>query len=292
MEEAHALRTAARKKTSPLGAFLGKLSKSKSSVAKSEEVQELYTRAANLFLRERDFVQAADSFACASKASPSVYTQAALLVEAAQAWRSGNEPQYAAKCYADAIFIFARHGPLRRAALVCIDLARLFEEQNQLDPALKTWLRAAEVYDREHDALHAAQARLGAADIAARVNQHPLAIANYEEAAEECARETLSKFKLKQYFLKSGFCYLAEGDVIGLDKALAEKYTRWDRAFSSTLEYRLLIELRNALHEKSIHKFERAMYTYDTKHRLDKWQLEISLKIKQRFNQLPEEELL
>lgn len=292
MEEALALRAAARKKTNSVAAFLGKLSKSKSKAAESEEAQELYTQAANLFLRERDFVQAADSFISAAKASPSVYTQAALRVEAAQAWRSGNEPQYAAKCYADAISIFARHGPLRRAALVCVDLAKLFEEQNQLDSALKTWLRAAEVYDEQHDTPHAAQARLGAADVAARVNQLPLAITNYEQAAEACAQETLTKFKLKQYFLKSGLCYLAEGDVIGLDKALAEKYTRWDRAFSSTLEYRLLVELRNALQERNIHKFERAMYTYDTKHRLDKWQLEISLKIKQRFNQLPEEELL
>lgn len=301
MEEALELQAEAKKRQSKATSIFSKIGGHTKRAQAQEEAESMFAKAGAMFLDLREFIEAAYCFMDASKMASSVYTSASLDVEAAKAWRSGNEPEMAAQSYAKAIATFATKGPQRRAALVTEELADMYKELGQFEYSLKNYNRAILLYEQQHENTAAAKARIAAADVAVQGAKKPedyvFAIQFYEKAAQDCAEDAAigahsERYKLKRYFLKSGLCYLAAGDLIGIKGAITNKYTRWDRAFSGSLEFRLLKELIVAFEEQNVNKFEQAMFKYDSKQKLDKWHLNLALKAKQQLNRKPQDELL
>lgn len=282
MEEALALRAAARKQQRGGSGLFGKLGSSKRAAAR-QDAEQKFTQAATLFLHEEQFHDAGDSFEEAAKLTESVYTRASLSAEAARAWAKGNERDRAAKLYAAAIAIFVEKGPLRRAALLALDLGELYEGIAAWQPARNAFTRAAGWFAESSEDSKAANAQLRAAHCAAWLGAYTDAIADFEAAAQRACGDIGQRYKLKEYFLQSGLCYLASGDLVGLEQALKQKYVVWDRAFSATDQYKLLVALLLAVRGMDVNKFELALYQYDKKHRLDKWHIETCLLIKGRI---------
>lgn len=301
MEEALQLQAEAKKCQSKATSVLSKLGNSSKRAQAQEEAEMKFSKAAPLFLEAREFIEAAHCFENAGKMASSVYSTASLNIEAARALRKGNEPERAAQLYANVIATFLTKGPQRRAAAVAAELAEMYNELGQYEYSLKNYARAIMLYDQQHENVSAARTRIAAADVAVVGAKTPddyiCAVGYYEKAAQECAEEGAAglhneRYKLKRYFLKSGLCYLAAGEVKGIKEAMANKYIRWDRAFSGTIEFRLLKELVIAFDQQNTGKFEQAMFKYDSVQKLDKWHLNLALKAKQQLNKQPQDELL
>ena len=117
------------------------------------------------------------------------------------------------------------------------------------------------------------------ADISALDADYYKAIANYERVAKSSINNNLMKWSVKEYFLKSGFCHLATGDVIATNRAL-ESYRDLDPAFGGTREHQLLVDLAGAVEEGDQEVFADKTFQYDQMSRFDKWKVEILTRAK------------
>ena len=117
------------------------------------------------------------------------------------------------------------------------------------------------------------------ADISALDADYYKAIANYERVAKSSINNNLMRWSVKEYFLKSGFCHLATGDVIATNRAL-ESYRDLDPTFSQTREHQLLVDLAGAVEEGDQEVFADKLFQFDQMSRLDKWKTEILTRVK------------
>ncbi len=80
---------------------------------------------------------------------------------------------------------------------------------------------------------------LKSATFAAQLDQFADAIEKFELVASHCVDNKLTKWSMKEYFLKSGICMLCAGDTVRLRQSL-ERYKGMDMTFESTREHVLL----------------------------------------------------
>jgi alpha-soluble NSF attachment protein len=77
------------------------------------------------------------------------------------------------------------------------------------------------------------------ADLAALAGQYKRAIDAYEQVALASLNSNLTKWSVKDYYLKAGACYLADNDPVATKQAI-ERYVLQDPTFPSTRECILL----------------------------------------------------
>jgi alpha-soluble NSF attachment protein len=77
------------------------------------------------------------------------------------------------------------------------------------------------------------------ADLAALAGQYKRAIDAYEQVALASLNSNLTKWSVKDYYLKAGACYLAGKDPVATKQAI-ERYVVQDPTFTSTRECILL----------------------------------------------------
>jgi len=80
---------------------------------------------------------------------------------------------------------------------------------------------------------------LKTADLAGLAGQYKRAIDAYERASITSLNSNLTKWSVKDYFLKSGACYLADKDPVATKQAI-ERYIEQDPTFASTRKCMLL----------------------------------------------------
>lgn len=117
------------------------------------------------------------------------------------------------------------------------------------------------------------------ADISALEGDYYKAISNYERVAKTSINNNLMRWSVKEYFLKSGMCHLATGDIIATNRAL-ESYRDLDPQFSQTREHQLLVDLTEAVEAGDQEAFADKLFQFDQMSKLDKWKTTILLKIK------------
>jgi alpha-soluble NSF attachment protein len=129
---------------------------------------------------------------------------------------------------------------------------------------------------------------LQVADLAALENDYYKAISNYEKVATASVANNLMKWSVKDYFLKSGLCHLANGDQVSTNRAL-EKYRDMDPTFASTREHQLLVDLYEAVEQGDQEVFADKLFQYDQMSKLDKWKTTILLRIKNAIEEKGED---
>ena len=117
------------------------------------------------------------------------------------------------------------------------------------------------------------------ADVSALEADYYKAISNYERVAKSSINNNLMKWSVKEYFLKSGMCHLATGDVVATNRAL-ESYRDQDPSFSQTREHQLLVDLAGAVEEGDQETFADKLYQFDQMSKLDKWKTTLLLRVK------------
>jgi alpha-soluble NSF attachment protein len=129
---------------------------------------------------------------------------------------------------------------------------------------------------------------LKVADIAALEGDYYKAIEHFEKVSASSVSNNLMKWSVKDYFLKSGLCYLAVGDMVATNRAL-ERYRDMDQTFAGTREHQLLVDLAETVEAGDQEVFSDKLFQYDQMSKLDKWKTSICLKIKNAIEEKGED---
>ncbi len=140
-----------------------------------------------------------------------------------------------------------------------------------------------------------------AADLYAELEQYPQAIQRYEQVADHSLQSALTKYSVKEYWLRSGLCALALGVGVYLSKIICifmpnlqdtvtakrnmQKYSLQDPGFSSTREAKFANALIEAVEAGDQESFTGAVVEFDQVTKLDNWKTSILIKIKRSINE-------
>ncbi|KAI0094826.1 TPR-like protein [Irpex rosettiformis] len=260
-----------------------------SASTKFEEAGDLYQQAANSFKIDKLFREAGDAHAreaeCREKSQESN--------EAAQAWWNAAKaykrgyPDLAIQALSQTITHLTKAGRFRQAADREKEIGQIYlQEQNDLRKACDSYERAAEWYAQEDAQATANACYKDAADLHAELEQYPQAIARYEQVADGSLSSPLTKYSVKEYWLRASLCALAMGDPVTTKRNLT-KYSSLDTTFSSTREAKFVNVLIEALEAGDQEMFTGAVYEFDQVTKLDNWKTNILLKIKRGIQEEP-----
>ncbi|CCJ29730.1 unnamed protein product [Pneumocystis jirovecii] len=254
------------------------------------EAAELYLAAANAFRLQKQGREAGEALEKAASMQLKIDEKdeaANTLVEAYKVYRKTN-PEDAARVIETAIQMFTYRGNFRRAAGYKMDVAALYEtELMDMQKALESYDEAGEWYSNDQAEALSSKAYLKVAELAALEEQYSLAIQKFEEVARKSINNNLTKWSVKDYFLKAGICHFNSGDMIAARRAL-EHYIDLDLTFQSTREYKLLEDILHAIESGDSDLFTEKVREYDQLSKLDKWKTTLLLRIKNSINEEPD----
>ncbi|EEB91606.1 hypothetical protein MPER_10008 [Moniliophthora perniciosa FA553] len=219
-----------------------------SSTTKYEEAGDLYQQAANSFKIEKLFREAGDAFAreaeCREKCKEANEASNAWW-NAAKAYKRGY-PELAVQALSQTITHLIQSGRFRQAADREKEIAQIhLQEHNDLRKACESYVRAGEWYAQEDAAATANACFKDAADLHADLEEYIQAITLYEQVANHSLTSALTKYSVKEYWLRAGLCALALKDDV-LAKRNMQKYTNLDATFLFTREAKFLNTLTDA----------------------------------------------
>lgn len=278
---------------SPAQALIDKADKKANSSAgwfsststKFEEAGDLYQQAANSFKLEKLFKEAGDAFAreaeCREKCNEAN--------EAANAWWNAakaykkSHPDLAIQALTQTITHLCKSGRFRQAADREKEIGQIYlQEFHDLSKACDSFIRAGEWYAQEDAAATANACYKDAADLLAELDEFPQAIARYEQVADHSLSSALTKYSVKEYWLRALLCALALNDLVTVRRNMT-KYSNQDTTFLSTREAKFVNALVDAVEARDIDLFTAAVGDFDSVTRLDNWKTAILLKIKKNL---------
>ncbi|KAG6851163.1 vesicular-fusion protein S17 [Arthromyces matolae] len=260
-----------------------------SSSTKFEEAGDLYQQAANSFKLEKLFKEAGDAFAreaeCREKCKEQNEASNAWW-NAAKAYKRGY-PDLAVQALSQTIVHLTQGGRFRQAADREKEIGQIhLQESNDLRRACESYVRAGDWYAQEDATATANACYKDAADLHAELDEFPQAIARYEQVANHALGSSLTKYSVKEYWLRAGLCALAMGDVVAARRNL-QKYGNQDNTFPSTREAKFLGVLIDAVEGEDEEAFTGSVVEFDQVTKLDNWKTAILLKIKRRIQEEP-----
>ncbi|KAI6007445.1 soluble NSF attachment protein [Pisolithus albus] len=278
-----------------------------STSTKFEEAGDLYQQAANSFKLEKQFREAGDAYAreaeCREKCKE--------LNEAANAWWNAakaykrGHPDLAVQALGQTITHLTSSGRFRQAADREKEIAQIYQfELHDLRRACDSLERAADWYSQEDanafvsfhshliqaSQLHSHQncecvfQRRGR--FACRARGVSQAIQRYEQVADQSLTSALTKYSVKEYWLRACLCALAMKDSITAKRNI-QKYMAQDPTFASTRECKFVNALIDAVQAEDQQAFTGCVVEYDQVTKLDNWKTPILLKIKRTIESEP-----
>jgi len=260
-----------------------------SSTTRFEEAGDLYQQAANSFKLEKLFKEAGDAFAreaeCREKCKE-MNDAGNAWWNAAKAYKRGY-PELAIQALTQTIVHYTQGGRFRQAADREKEIAQIYlQEQHDLRRACESFERAGEWYAQE-DAIATANACFkDAADLHAEIEEYPAAIARYDQVANHSLGSALTKYSVKEYWLRALLCSLAMQEPV-ITKRNMSRYATLDTTFASTREAKFASALLEAVEAGDPESFTGAVFEYDQVTKLDNWKTAILLKIKKGMQEVP-----
>lgn len=261
---------------------------------RSEEATDLYIQAANQYRLMKDFDNAGKQFVKAANIQKSLKNHndvANNLVEAYKCFKDVS-PHEAIDSLSQAIHIFlTQNGQFRRAANFTLDLGELYETINDFPNAIKSYEQAGDYFITDNAEALSNKAFLKCADLSALSGDYSKSVELYDNIIKKSVGNALSKWNLKDYFLKSILCILCLGDSIEASKKL-NYFLSEDPSFESTREYRLINDVLESIQQGNIDMFTDKVYEYDQFSKLDKLKTQLLLKIKNSVVEPEDDDLL
>jgi len=261
-----------------------------SSTTKFEEAGDLYQQAANSFKVDKLFKDAGDAFAREAECREKCKEQN----EAANAWWNAAKaykrgfPDLAIEALTQTILHLTQSGRFRQAADREKEIGQIYlQESNDLRKACESYERAGDWYAQEDANATANTCYKDAADLHAELDEYPQAIARYEQVANHSLTSPLTKYSVKEYWLKAGLCALAMKDTVTAKRNMI-KYGTQDTTFSSTREAKFVNALVDAVEAGDEESFTGAVVEFDQVTKLDNWKTGILLKIKRSIQEEPD----
>ncbi|KAG9246468.1 soluble NSF attachment protein [Calycina marina] len=257
-----------------------------------EQAAELYTNAANAFRMQNNPVEGGQAFEKAAEIQTSNLNSpddaAQTYTNAFNVYRT-IQPLDAVRVMDIAITTWTTKGNFRRAATHKEKVAELYElEINDLKKAIDNYKLAAQWYENDGAAALANKLYLKIADLSATEGDYYESIRLYEQVAKGSIQNNLLKWSVKEYYLKSGLCLLAVGDMVATRRSF-QNYCDNDPTFASTREFQLLSDLADAVEAGDTEAFEGKLFAFDQMSRLDKWKTNILIKVKNSIQEQGED---
>ncbi|KAF8560318.1 TPR-like protein [Imleria badia] len=253
-----------------------------SSSTKYEEAGDLYQQAANAFKLDKEFRDAGDAFAreaeCRERCKE-VNEAANAWWNAAKAYKRGY-PDLAIQALSQTITHLTTSGRFRQAADREKEIAQIYQhELSDIRKACDSLERAGDWYAQEDATATANACYKDAADLHAELEEYPQAIQRYEQVADQSLASALTKYSVKEYWLKACLCALAMKDSVTAKRNI-QKYMSQDPTFASTREYKFVNAIIDAIQAEDQQAFTGCVVEYDQVTKLDNWKTTILLKIK------------
>ncbi|KAG2223750.1 hypothetical protein INT45_003474 [Circinella minor] len=257
---------------------------------KQEEAAELYEKAGNTFKLAQRWSEAGEAFIKAAglfNKIPDTQYEASKSYENAAKCYKKNNPEEAVRALESAIMIDKDGAHFRNAAKHHQEIAEIYESEIvDLQGAMKNWEEAAHLYMADDSQAMVNKCLLKVAHFAAQLEQYDIAIDKLETVATASMDNQLTKWSLKEYFLKAGLCHLCTGDLVHTRQAL-DKYCTMDITFENTREYQFLQAILDCVDNGEIEIFTQKVYEFDQMTKLDHWKTTILLRIKKTINEEP-----
>lgn len=255
-----------------------------------EEAAELYTSAANQYRLAKRNVDAGAAFEKA----------AAMQLKTEEADDAANTYIEASKCYKKedparciqmleiAVDRFTKRGNFRRGATYRQQVAEIYEQELRDAPkAMEAYESAAEWLAADNAESQANKLYLKVAEIAAVEGDYQRACDKFEQVASSSISNGLTKWSVKEYYLKAGICHLCKNDNVAVRRAI-DNYASQDMAFRSTKEFELLNQLAEDCQNGDPEEFSNHIYVYDQVMRLDEWKTKMLLRVKEMMGEEPD----
>ncbi|KAK4698130.1 alpha-soluble NSF attachment protein, partial [Phenoliferia sp. Uapishka_3] len=281
-----ALRGKADKKAASSGGF-GSFFSSASS--KFEEAHDLYVSAGNAFKMEKKWKESGDCFCKAAEMAlkGEEKDDAANDYWTASKSYKKTHPELAVASLQRTIGLYKEKGRFRQAADREKEIAGIFQQEGgNLPAALEAFEAAGDLYQSEDATATANSCYKEAADLAATLEQYPRAVKHFETVAAASLSSPLTRYSVKEYYLKAGMCWLATGDVVSTKRAY-DNYAAADGTFASTREAKFLVAITDAFDAGDPDTYTGAVAEYDRLTKLDNWKTGILLKIKNAIAEEP-----
>jgi alpha-soluble NSF attachment protein len=260
-----------------------------SNNAKWEEAGDLFQQAANAFKIDKLFKEAGDAHAREAECRENckeVNDAANAWWNAAKAYKRGY-PDLAIAALTHTVTFLTQAGRFRQAADREKEIAQIYiQEKQDLAKGCESYERAAEWYAQEDATATANACYKDAADLHAELENYRAAIARYDQVATASMGSNLTRYSVKEYWLRAGLCALAMGDSVGCRRNIT-RYSSQDTAFPSTRECKFLGILTDAIEANDHAAFTSAIVEYDQVMKLDNWKTAILLKIKRSITEEP-----
>ncbi|KAL4062623.1 soluble NSF attachment protein [Scleroderma yunnanense] len=261
-----------------------------SSSTKYEEAGDLFQQAANAFKLDKQFREAGDAHAkeaeCREKCNE-INDAANAWWNAAKAYKRGF-PDLAVQALGQTIAHLTKSGRFRQAADREKEIGQIYQQElGDLRKACESFERAGEWYAQEDATATANACYKDAADLHAELEQYAQAIARYEQVANHSLTSALTKYSVKEYWLRASLCALAMNDLITAKRNI-QKYMTQDVTFSSTREYKFIDAIIKAIEADDQEEFTGSLVEFDKITKLDNWKINVLLKIKRSINEEPD----
>ncbi|KAG8978896.1 vesicular-fusion protein S17 [Tulasnella sp. 427] len=205
---------------------------------------------------------------------------------AAKAYKQGH-PDRAASALNETVNLLTQLGRFRQAADREKEIGQIYlVDSHDLSKAVDAFLRAADWYDQEDAKATGSSCKKDAADLLAELDRFPEAMKLYDQVAQYSLGSQLTKYNVKEYWLRAGLCALASQDVVTARRKY-EDYTRTDVTFASTREAKFFLGLLEAVEQGDQQMFTGIVFEYDQITKLDNWKTQILLKIKKGVQDEP-----
>jgi len=187
------------------------------------------------------------------------------------------------------IALLTEKGRFRQAADRQKEIGQIYQgDGSDLRAAMDAYEQAGEWYSSEDATATANACFKDVAELAALVEppDWPKAIERFEQVADASLKSPLTKYSVKEYYLKAALCHLATGDDVSMERALSH-YVQMDNTFSSTREYKFLDAILQSWKQGDAEGFTNEVAQYDSLTKLDNWKTNVLLKIKRGIQTEP-----
>ncbi|BGP18114.1 hypothetical protein JCM10213_004217 [Rhodosporidiobolus nylandii] len=283
--QADQLRQKADKKASSSSGF----SFFSSSSSKFEEAHELYQSAGNAYKVDGRHKDAGD---CFCKAAEMALKNDEKDDAANDFWTASksykkSHPELAVAALQKTIQLYKEKGRFRQAADRHKEIAAILSaEGGDLAGAADAYEMAGDIYAQEDATASANACYKDSAELAAQLGQYPRAVALFERVASQSLSSALTRYGVKEYYLKAGLCWLATADVVSTKRAI-DSYCNQDPSFATTRECKFLNAIADAFDQGDAEAFTGEVAEFDRLTRLDQLKTQLLLTIKRGIAEEP-----
>ncbi|WVN89279.1 uncharacterized protein L203_104500 [Cryptococcus depauperatus CBS 7841] len=258
-----------------------------SSSSKWEEAGDLFQQAAVAFKIENKWQESGLAYereaTCRLQAKESNDAMNAYW-NAAKSFKKCN-PEAAVTALHQTIKLLLEAGLFRQAADREKEIAQIYAQDGiDLEKARESFARAGDWYKQEDANATANQCYQQAAEISAELGDFQKSMELYQIVADWSLTSTLTKYSVKEFWLRALMCSMAMGDLVTTQKLL-DDFSQKDVTFPSTREAKFAKELMDSCEEADPERFTAALYQYDQVTKLDNWKTGVLLKIKKALEE-------